>query len=63
MLTATRQQYVTYESNFVTSNYKKNAENFFMASQKPKKRQATMTQLLKECPLVGSSMHGLNFIA
>jgi hypothetical protein len=52
-----------YESEFVASSYKKNAENFFMAMQKPAKQYKTMTQLLKECPLVGATLHGINFIA
>ena len=63
MLNTATQEYITYESNFVTLSYKRNSENFFKAAQKPAKQYKTMTQLLKECPLVGSSAHGLNFIA
>jgi hypothetical protein len=50
-------------SNFVAANYQKNSDNFFLAAKKPQKQYKTMTQLLKECPLIGASSHGLNYIA
>jgi len=58
---------LTYYTNAtsVANIYKKNSENFFIASQqKPKKKYTSLTNLLKECPLIGQVKHGdHNFIA
>ena len=54
-----------YNNITPTANqYAQCARNISAAMQKPRKTQyKTVNQLLKECPLVGSTKLGLNFIA
>lgn len=56
---------VKYNQNtrFVADSYKNSSKNFFEAAKKPQKQYKTMNQLLKECPLLGGTLHGTNFIA
>lgn len=63
MLTATREKYITYGSDFVASNYSKNAKNIFMTMKQPETQYKSMVQLLKECPLYGVPLEGINYIA
>jgi len=54
-----------YKNITPTANqYAQCASNIHSAMQKPRRVQyRTVNQLLKECPLVGSTKLGLNFIA
>ena len=46
------------------NKYAQSAQNISSAMAKPRRTQyRSVNQLLKECPLVGSSKLGLNFIA
>jgi len=46
------------------TKYAQSAQNLSSAMTRPSKRKySSVNQLLKECPLVGSTKLGLNFIA
>jgi hypothetical protein len=51
-------------SNSVANTYKSNQKNFFMATQPPKnKKYTSLNVMLKECPFLGATKFGDNFIA
>ena len=60
------QVFINYKYNnavAAASNYRTSTIELKNAAKKPDKQYKTVNQLLKECPLLGTTRLGLNFIA